>query len=230
MKRFKSLEDISALKIEPKRKMRPTRTVELSTREDCPPDNAKIFDQAMEGVEPIKGGGRQMPLEVPVPLKPCRNVTAPEMQVLEDLVNGKIEFSIDQTDEFLQAHVLGMDSRIFRKLKAGTYSLETHLDLHGLNTEQACFALNEFIRSSYLGEKRCVLVVTGRGRNSPLGLPVIKQEVQHWLTKDPLKRVVLAFCTALPRDGGAGAIYVLLRKSKKGRGKIVWDRLPLCSE
>ncbi|MCA1987238.1 MAG: Smr/MutS family protein, partial [Desulfovibrio sp.] len=53
---------------------------------------------------------------------------------------------------------------------------------------------------------------------------IIKDRVQGWLTRDPFKRVVLAFCTALPKHGGAGAIYVLLRKFNKTKGKIVWER------
>ena len=44
--------------------------------------------------------------------------------------------------------------------------------------------------------------------------------------KKEIKRVVLAFCTALPKHGGAGALYVLLRQYRKTQGKILWDRLP----
>jgi DNA-nicking Smr family endonuclease len=80
------------------------------------------------------------------------------------------------------------------------------------------------MREQYSQNKRCVLLIPGRGLNSPLGIGVLKREVQHWLTREPLKRVVLAFCTALPRHGGTGALYVLLRKYKKTRGKVIWDR------
>jgi DNA-nicking Smr family endonuclease len=52
---------------------------------------------------------------------------------------------------------------------------------------------------------------------------VLKEELKTWLTRDPLKRVVLAFVTALPRHGGAGALYVLLRKYKKIKGKVRWE-------
>jgi DNA-nicking Smr family endonuclease len=234
MKRLKSLKDIQELKIGPREKKRSSPKAEARAPEPAPApsvsdDGGDIFHQAMDGVEPLKDSGRRVPPAVQEPVVPAQ-IGADEMKALRDLVDGKIEFAVEFTDEFLQAHVLGMDSRIFRKLRAGAYSCEAHLDLHGLNSEQAYFALADFIRSSYLNEKRCVLVVTGRGRNSPDGQPVIKQEVQRWLTKDPLKRVVLAFCTALPRDGGAGAMYILLRKSRKSHGKIVWDRLPLDRE
>jgi len=52
---------------------------------------------------------------------------------------------------------------------------------------------------------------------------VLRERLQAWLTRDPFKRIVLAFCTALPKHGGAGALYVLLRKRKKD-GKINWER------
>ena len=80
--------------------------------------------------------------------------------------------------------------------------------------------------ASYTMGKRHLLLVTGRGKNSPDGRGILRDEVQTWLTREPLRRVVLAFVTAQPRDGGAGALYVLLRKFKKSLGKVQWDRLP----
>ena len=98
-------------------------------------------------------------------------------------------------------------------------------DLHGMTSDQAQESLLFFIRESYQQNHRCVLVVTGRGINSPGGQSVLKRETEGWLTLDPLKRVVLAFCTAQPIDGGAGAVYVLLRNPKKAQGQISWDKM-----
>lgn len=88
-----------------------------------------------------------------------------------------------------------------------------------MTSDQAHESLLFFIRESYLQGHRCILVVTGRGINSPGGQSILRRETETWLTRDPLKRVVLAFCTAQPKDGGAGAIYVLLRKQKKDPGE-----------
>jgi DNA-nicking Smr family endonuclease len=114
----------------------------------------------------------------------------------------------------MHGFVRGLDSKIFQQLKAGRLSVEGHLDLHGQNADQALDALLFFMRKSYLAGRRAVIVVPGRGRNSPGGLSILRQELQSWLTREPLKRIVLAFCTAQPKDGGAGALYVLLRKQK----------------
>jgi DNA-nicking Smr family endonuclease len=57
-----------------------------------------------------------------------------------------------------------------------------------------------------------VLIIHGRGHNSREGIPVLKERLQVWLTRGRIGRHVLAFATARPQDGGAGAVYVLLRR------------------
>jgi DNA-nicking Smr family endonuclease len=111
-------------------------------------------------------------------------------------------------------------------LRAGQFSPEAHLDLHGQNAVQAQCSLTWFIKNAYQRGLRTVLVITGRGKNSPDGVGVLRPLLPGWLSKDPFKRVVLAFCTAKAGDGGPGAVYVLLRKYKKSRGKIVWEHSP----
>lgn len=202
------------------------------------PTPEDLFLRAMQGVAPLdssQGGvqGRQVSPAPPASrgaASPAgdqgRDEDAQVASSLADLVSGKVEFSLDFTDEYIQGHVLGLDTKTVVRLKAGFYSPERHLDMHGFNTEQAFFTLVRFIKENYLQGRRCLLVIPGRGRNSPEGLGVLREKVQAWLTRDPLKRVVLAFCTALPKHGGAGALYVLLRKNK-GKGKINWERLPI---
>ena len=141
-------------------------------------------------------------------------------------MEGKLEFALAFTDEYVEGHVLGLDLLTVGKLQAGQFSPESHLDLHGMNAQQAFEALVGFFRAAYFKGQRTVLVVPGRGRNSPHGVPILREKVQEWFTQDPFKRVILAFCTARPADGGAGALYVLLRKFRKGQGKVCWERRP----
>lgn len=190
-----------------------------------------LFFSAMGGVQPLNTSGRDV-----APVQPssenkknARSATpaAEEEEVrskLQDLVSGKVEFTFEHTDEFILGRVKGMDQKILIQLKNGQFSPEGHLDLHGCNALQAYTSLISFIRENYLHGKRCLLLIPGRGKNSPEGYAVLREKVQSWLTHDPLKRVVLAFCTALPKHGGAGALYVLLRRQKKNMGKIQWDR------
>lgn len=179
-----------------------------------------IFAKAMQGICPLSGKGR----ELPPPVAPKETPPAQDPDYLADFLRGNIEFKLEHTEEFFEGHVSGVDPLILSKLRAGNYSPESHVDLHGMTAEQAYDALIEFIRLAYTKGQRTLVVVTGRGKNSPGGISVLRQSMQDWLTKDPLKRVVLAFCTAQQRDGGAGALYVLLRKYKKKQGKIRWER------
>ncbi len=195
------------------------------------PGEAELFEQAMADVQPIKAGGRAVapPPEASAPAAdgPPTDEDDAVRSRLMDLVSGRVEFSLEHSEEFVQGCVKGLDTKVACRLKAGALSPEAHLDLHGMTVEQAYDALSDFVREQYLNTSRCLLIITGRGRNSPSGQGVLRQAVQSWLTRDPFKRVVLAFCTALPRHGGAGALYVLLRKRRKAGGKIVWNREPL---
>jgi DNA-nicking Smr family endonuclease len=185
------------------------------------------FLQAMQGVEPLKdsGRGRKVSPRKPPPSPATVSEGEKGKKYLQDLVQGKVEFDIQFTDEYLQGAVHGLNQRTLRQLQNGEFSPEAHLDLHGLNVDDAQSLLLHFIRESYLAGKRCLLVIPGRGKNSPAGRGVLREQIQYWLIRDPCKRVILAFTTAQPQHGGAGALYILLRKYKKSRGKIFWDRL-----
>nr|WP_321257193.1 Smr/MutS family protein [uncultured Pseudodesulfovibrio sp.] len=190
------------------------------------PEDEEVFMAAMRGVKKMDGAsGRQV---TPQSETAPSQVVSAEDEAKNDLqrfMRGDIEFELEYTDEFMYGYVRGLDIKVFQQLKAGSLSVATHLDLHGMTADQAQENLLFFIRESYLQGHRCVLVVTGRGKNSPGGQSILRTGTETWLTKEPLRRVVLAFCTAQPKDGGAGALYVLLRKQKKTQGKIKWDTM-----
>lgn len=185
------------------------------------PDDAEIFLRALgKEVAPLQARGREVPPAPPVSVAPPSGDIS-----LQDFMEGRLEFALSFTDEYIEGHVVGLDQMIMNKLRAGSLSPEAHLDLHGLNAEQAFEAVRGFFRGSWYKGLRTVLVVPGRGRNSPDGQGILREKLQNWLTQEPFKRVVLAFCTAQPHDGGAGSVYVLLRKYRK-KGRICWERMP----
>lgn len=187
-------------------------------------DEAAAFLAAMGTVSPLTGGGRDVaPAPAPATPPPHGELS------LQDFMDGRLEFALTFSDEYLEGHVVGLDQMILNKLRAGGLSPEAHLDLHGLNAMQAFEALRGFFKGSWYKGLRTVLVVPGRGRNSPDGMGVLREKLQSWLTQDPFKRVVLAFCTAQPHDGGPGSVYVLLRKYRK-KGRIYWERMPADSD
>lgn len=187
----------------------------------------QVFLSAVQDVKRLPGKGRDVQPEVlPVAPPPPTEEEAKE-DPLQDFMDGKLQFALACTDEYVEGHILGLDLLTVGKLQAGQYSPESHLDLHGLNTVQAFDALVGFIKGAYFKGHRTLLIVTGRGKNSPQGVPILRSKLQSWLTQDPFRRVVLAFCTARQADGGAGALYILLRKRRKDQGKVYWDRKPV---
>jgi DNA-nicking Smr family endonuclease len=182
-------------------------------------DDKALFESAVGVVRPLRGKGRA------VPAPPPRRSSLPD-NAARTMPADDAAFALRHTDEYFEGCVLGLDPAVMTRLRGGFYSREKHLDLHGMNARQAVDALYAFIKDAYMRGLRCIMVVTGRGRNSPDGVGVLRGLLQDMLCRAPFKRVVLAFCTAGARDGGAGAVYVLLRDRKKHRGKIVWDRLP----
>ncbi len=87
-----------------------------------------------------------------------------------------------------------------QRLRAGYWSIQRQLDLHGLRTDEAREALGEFVRLAHRTGLRCVRVVHGKGLGSPGKTPVLKSRVQRWLVQ---KKEVLAFVQARPAEGGA---------------------------
>ena len=131
---------------------------------------------------------------------------------LEKLVDGVTHFDIADTDEFIEGLAEGVDRRLLGKLRKGEFAIQGHLDLHGMRRDDARHAVVNFIETSCRDGHRCVRIVHGRGLNSKDNIPVLKLLLTSWLERGRVGRAVLAFCTARPNDGGAGAVYVLLRR------------------
>ncbi len=104
---------------------------------------------------------------------------------------------------------VGLDRSSAERLKRGRYPIEARLDLHGMTQEEAHRALNGFIVRSRAIGRRVVLLITGNGRISG---GVLKAAVPRWLNEPGLRGHLLAVTPARPRDGGTGALYLLLRK------------------
>ena len=96
-----------------------------------------------------------------------------------------------------------------RELKQGKIPIEAKLDLHGLTLEEAEQALIKFIHHQTHLHHRCLLIIHGKGSQTGEP-PVLKNLVNHWLRQFSQ---VLAFHSALPQEGGSGALYVLLKRN-----------------
>jgi DNA-nicking Smr family endonuclease len=105
----------------------------------------------------------------------------------------------------------GFDKSTETKLKKGKLALEGKLDLHGMTQDEAWRALHKFVLRAVAAEKRTLLIITGKGARSE---GVLKRMLPLWLEDSDLAPYVLALSPAQPKDGGSGAFYLRLRKSK----------------
>ena len=106
----------------------------------------------------------------------------------------------------------GVQEGVFRKLRLGRYEIEARLDLHRHTLAQAEIQLQRFIAECLEHDIRTVLVLPGKGDRDSATPAVLKSHLAHWLQE---MMEVQAFHTAQPQHGGAGAFYVLLRKSDR---------------
>jgi len=178
-------------------------------------DDETLFRQAFEGVRPL-GVPRAERLAVAPQTK--REIISEDAEVLaelSDLVSGQGTFELTETEEYVEGARLGLDPRLLSQLRRGEFSVQAHLDLHGMIQPAAKEAVTNFIVDAVRKGHRTVLVVHGRGLRSPGGLPVLKHAAAQWLSHGIAGGYVLAFATARPNDGGAGAVYVLLRRDRR---------------
>jgi DNA-nicking Smr family endonuclease len=176
--------------------------------------DAELWEDATRGVHPVeRGAGSAPPPSPPIAAGSYWHPDLEAIDALRALISGDAPFDVQDTDEFIEGRVTGLDQNVVSKLRRGEFAIQGHLDLHGMTREEAKGAVDDFLRRARQAGKRCVLVVHGRGTHSKDQLPVLKDALRVWLSTNRFGRHVLAFATARPADGGGGAIYVLLRRA-----------------
>ena len=174
-------------------------------------DEATLFKQAMEGVQPISKGHRNYAghSHKQSSDSDCTDDDESLLKLKRLISNGE-GFVVADTPEY----VAGADSKvghlIIKRLHRGDFAIQAYIDLHGLSVPAAQDAVTAFFKESIQTGKRGVLIVHGRGLSSP-GEPVLKSQVIGWLTRGPWRKWVMAYASARSCDGGTGATYVLLR-------------------
>jgi DNA-nicking Smr family endonuclease len=105
--------------------------------------------------------------------------------------------------------------RMRSKLARGTESIDDRIDLHGMTQANAHAALAHFLRRAQACGARLVLVITGKGVRADSDYSergVLRRQVPHWLESAALRPLVIGFESAGAGHGGAGALYVRLRR------------------
>ncbi len=170
-------------------------------------DDRALFRASVRGVTRLRQERRPPPRKrvKPVP----RMTLEDEAQVRRDMLDLPFDDAEVETGEELLYTRPGLQHNLMRKLRRGQYVTRAELDLHGMTAAEARPALADFIARCQARDLRCVRIIHGKGLSSPDRKPVLKSRVNAWLQRSD---AVLAFCSARPRDGGTGALYVLLKR------------------
>ncbi len=106
----------------------------------------------------------------------------------------------------------GLQNNVLKKLRRGYFGLDAEIDLHGLTSNEAKKQLLHFLHNCVEAGYRYVHIVHGKGYRSTDNHPVLKNNLNLWLRQH---KDVQAFCSAPPKDGGTGAVFVLLQLADK---------------
>jgi DNA-nicking Smr family endonuclease len=173
-----------------------------SPRENSSVDDAELFFAEVADAKPLADRDRRPP---PRPERKRRAEPAAD-------VGRALSLELTREGELAWARASGVSQRQLADLRAGRLEPEATLDLHGFSAAEAGDRADAFIAESVTRGRRCVLVISGRGRKSQ-GISVVKDEVLERLTRGRSARSVRALSTAQPRHGGPGALYVALKRA-----------------
>ncbi|MBL6971470.1 MAG: Smr/MutS family protein [Desulfobacterales bacterium] len=191
---------------------RPSEPAIVTTAQKLSGHENDLFIEAMAGVEPI---ARDDCIEHDAtprsPQTPEHDYEAETLLQLEKLIKHGEGFVVADTPEYIEGTGYNVHPELTKRLHRGDFSIQAHLDLHGLGVESAKNDFDKFFKDAITTGKGAVLIVHGRGLSSPAE-PVLKTKVVEWLTRGPWRKWVVAFTSARSFDGGAGATYVLLRQ------------------
>jgi DNA-nicking Smr family endonuclease len=110
-----------------------------------------------------------------------------------------------------------LEERTRRRLARGLTEVDARIDLHGMRQERAYSALIAFLRHAQLRGSKLVLVITGKGRDGADRSGVLRLAVPSWLARPDFRELIVGFEEAGRRHGGAGALYVRLRRRNEAR-------------
>jgi DNA-nicking Smr family endonuclease len=193
-------------------------------KRDLHDEERALWDEVMRDVRRLRGAkaakaklekkrvGRVLrePPALPAPARPAASVAAPAAKAKK-----------------VSVPPFGMDGATAERLKRGKVEPDATLDLHGMTQAQAHGRLVSFVRRAHEHAYRCILVVTGKGApravrdaTEAFVMPersnagVLRVMVPRWLEEDALRSLVVGVQGAHQRHGGAGAIYVYLRRKR----------------
>ena len=166
-----------------------------------------MFNEAMSDVVPLKHDKVHHDSSKPK-AKRREIIEQADFEIIDPL-SDELEIEEIDPEDTLSFCRTGIQKSVFKKLRSGAYRISDELDLHGATVKQAKQILVYYLQEAVQFENCCIRIVHGKGHRSGNNKPVLKTHVNHWLSEHER---VLAFHSAKPKDGGTGAVYVLLKR------------------
>ena len=175
--------------------------------QDPSDEDKALFRQMMRDVKPMQTEPKAPKEKVPPKVMPVAKHTLSDLQKTSYLLSDNYQEVMSAESTLSYCHY-PIPKKRFLELKKGEIPWQSQLDLHGCHREQAKQSLCDFLIQNHELGHRCLLIIHGKG-SAHTEAPILKNLVNHWLKQLPQ---VLAFHSALPKDGGNGALYVLLKR------------------
>jgi len=214
---MKDFGDLKSLRdqLKEEERLRAIAQAEREKRERIARERAVEFRGAMEGVKKMPESNRYVYRPVQEAMlreHPGKRILSQEeddaLVLQQSLSDGfDVEGLLDD-DPTLGYAKDGVGPDVLKKLRKRHWPLQGELDLHGMTRDMARGEVGDFVRRCVRRGVRCVRIIHGVGYGSPNGEPVLRSVVHSWLVQ--LDEVV-AFCGAGRKDGGHGALVVLLK-------------------
>ncbi len=170
-----------------------------------------MFRNAMNGVHPTSWRHNIHPSPQPAPVAPTDSELE-ERRLMQTALEDQSSLPVLNHPEYIEGWVGIAGKKFLPMLRNGLYSIQGQIDLHGFNRIEAQIAVEDFIVRMSRFRSCCIKIIHGRGMNSPGDKATLKEDLQRLLKTRRLSRHVLAYASAPARDGGVGAVYVLLRR------------------
>jgi len=170
------------------------------------------FAEAMNGIERRAWKHAPHPM-ARQPRVPAQDPEAEARRLMEEAMSGDAPIAIPDHPEYIEGWVGVEGKRFLPNLRNGLYSIQGQIDLHGMNRAEAQTAVEEYIKRMSRFHSCCIKIIHGRGINSPVDRATLKESLQRFLSTRRMSRYVVAYASAPSKDGGVGAVYVLLSRS-----------------
>ncbi|MCO8042980.1 Smr/MutS family endonuclease [Acinetobacter bohemicus] len=183
------------------------------TPEQAQEEDLELFRKQMQGVQKITQGNiakiEKMPKKKVDAQTLAKRAAAEGPMETDEAALSDTQAMLNPvgSQANLSYRIATLQHKVFEDLKAGNLRWFEAVDLHGCTVEEARQAVLQIIQMAKDENQNVIKIVHGKGPEA-----ILKTYVNGWLRQH---RDVLAFVSAPERQGGTGAVLVLLKRAEK---------------